>query len=432
MSKRKTILVIIVAVLLLTILIIAAFLWLAGKDEPKPNDMDLIPQNVKVATEENAFGPLMLAASKINASSEDFNVLNGTSESGVITDMSRVKSIIDKNQEALDLFDQALTYPKFQDEMCKDISDVNLNSILYSRPEITKISKMALLRAMYNFKSGQEEKAMSQTLAIASLGHRIENSQCVIIIYLVGQSVKARALSAFIDFTNQTNLSSATLKKYIPSLSLIEDSRDSLAYSLKLEYLSSVNTKAKFFDAFIAKAEIKLLARIPYFYKPNKTSRIIADNYRNMINNAKEVFFKDIKKPNLDMAEISVPKGNFLVENIVGRMYLNVALVSFNPYSKATGDKFLVSGSQALLALKSYWQDYKKLPQSLSELVPAYLPEIPKDPFDGNLIRYSTLKNMLYSVGADLIESGGANSPHSILGSKYLEEPTINIKFSNQ
>ena len=61
-----------------------------------------------------------------------------------------------------------------------------------------------------------------------------------------------------------------------------------------------------------------------------------------------------------------------------------------------------------LLVLKAFKQDKGKLPDSLAELVPEYIEEIPADPFDGKPIRYSADKKRIYSVGKDLIDSGGS------------------------
>ncbi len=48
-------------------------------------------------------------------------------------------------------------------------------------------------------------------------------------------------------------------------------------------------------------------------------------------------------------------------------------------------------------------------PQSLAELVPTFLPEIPADPFDGGLLRYQRNPEgyRLHSIGRDRVDQGG-------------------------
>jgi len=53
------------------------------------------------------------------------------------------------------------------------------------------------------------------------------------------------------------------------------------------------------------------------------------------------------------------------------------------------------------------------LPESLTDLVPAYLPEVPLDLFDGQPLRYRKLPNgyVVYSIGRDLSDDGGKEPP---------------------
>jgi hypothetical protein len=90
-------------------------------------------------------------------------------------------------------------------------------------------------------------------------------------------------------------------------------------------------------------------------------------------------------------------------------------------------ETFSVSAARTLLALKSYWQDNQKLPDSLAELVPDYLSEVPKDSFDGQPIRYSKAKKIIYSVGEDLKNEGG--SPEVTTSLERMPDPTIKIGF---
>jgi hypothetical protein len=75
------------------------------------------------------------------------------------------------------------------------------------------------------------------------------------------------------------------------------------------------------------------------------------------------------------------------------------------------------------------------LPESLSELVPKYLPKVPIDPFDGKPLRYSKEKGIIYCVGKDLKDSGGSpkfrQTPFGTerLTIAQMDDPTIEIGF---
>ncbi|MHC4477191.1 MAG: hypothetical protein ACYTEL_16210 [Planctomycetota bacterium] len=65
--------------------------------------------------------------------------------------------------------------------------------------------------------------------------------------------------------------------------------------------------------------------------------------------------------------------------------------------------------ARTALALERYRLANGKLPEILETLVPGYLDAIPKDPFDGNDLRYKKLDKgfVVYSIGEDQTDHGG-------------------------
>ena len=68
---------------------------------------------------------------------------------------------------------------------------------------------------------------------------------------------------------------------------------------------------------------------------------------------------------------------------------------------------------QAGLAVQRYRLATGKLPNKLSDLVPTYMESVPKDPFDGEELRYKKLDPgfVVYSIGEDLSDDGGRERP---------------------
>ena len=66
--------------------------------------------------------------------------------------------------------------------------------------------------------------------------------------------------------------------------------------------------------------------------------------------------------------------------------------------------------TQAGLAVERYRLAEGYLPESLDNLVPAFIQVVPEDPFNGENLRYRRLKTgfVVYSVGEDLYDNGGA------------------------
>ena len=65
------------------------------------------------------------------------------------------------------------------------------------------------------------------------------------------------------------------------------------------------------------------------------------------------------------------------------------------------------------LAIQRYRLAEGKLPDALTDLVPGYLDAVPKDPFDGNDLRYKKLETgfVVYSIGEDKSDDGGKERP---------------------
>ncbi|TKJ33953.1 MAG: hypothetical protein CEE38_19100 [Planctomycetes bacterium B3_Pla] len=70
--------------------------------------------------------------------------------------------------------------------------------------------------------------------------------------------------------------------------------------------------------------------------------------------------------------------------------------------------------AQVALAIQRYRLAAGALPDKLADLVPAYIKTVPKDPFDGNELRYRKLDTggfVVYSVGEDLSDDDGKEKP---------------------
>lgn len=83
--------------------------------------------------------------------------------------------------------------------------------------------------------------------------------------------------------------------------------------------------------------------------------------------------------------------------------------------------------ARAGLAIERYRLTAGKLPDALTDLVPAYLDAVPTDPFDGNELRYKKLEAgfVVYSIGEDLSDDGGKEKPPR----RTKESPNWDVTF---
>jgi hypothetical protein len=72
-----------------------------------------------------------------------------------------------------------------------------------------------------------------------------------------------------------------------------------------------------------------------------------------------------------------------------------------------------VEVAAAALAVQRYRLAHKGFPETLDQLVPAYVPAVPADPFDGAPLRYKRTDRgfVVYSVGEDRRDDGGKPEP---------------------
>ncbi|HCO95659.1 MAG TPA: hypothetical protein DIU00_17220 [Phycisphaerales bacterium] len=84
--------------------------------------------------------------------------------------------------------------------------------------------------------------------------------------------------------------------------------------------------------------------------------------------------------------------------------------------------------ARTALSIERYRLAAGKLPDALTDLVPAYLDAVPTDPFDGNELRYKKLEPgfVVYSIGEDMSDDGGKEKPPR----KTKESPNWDVTFT--
>ena len=94
--------------------------------------------------------------------------------------------------------------------------------------------------------------------------------------------------------------------------------------------------------------------------------------------------------------------------NLVGRCELIMLVTSYSGTpSLAAQTEFSCAALAVQLAAEEFRRDKGGYPAALEELVPGYLPEVPKDPFDdGRPIKYNPETRVLYTVGPDRAFTG--------------------------
>jgi hypothetical protein len=411
-----------------------------GRDIPPINDSDLWLSKIEIPKEENAFYPLSQASEKINLPKEKSELFAKMVE-GEKWDSEFAEALIKNNEEVFSYFEKALELPYFQIPEWQDPKTIGYETIIPSMLGFRNIAKLNSIKANYLLTQGKEKEALDLIVKTIKMGQIIEESpRPILISYLVGMAIKETGLQRLRIMIPNLTLSSEALRDYVAELEQFKANEEGLIKAMKMEYISLTNTKSKIDAVFVGELpkeeleklgmekipfEINATTKLNYLYKPNQTQRIFAEYYRNFINNAdkdcNEMKLVEIKP----LAPYSKIKMLF-TENVIGKILHDIVAGSFSDlFDKKCLEDFSVIGTQSLMAIKAYQTETGKIPSSLGELVPEYFSEVPRDPFDGKLIKYSPEKKIIYSVGKDLKDSGGSEGKDW----QIMEDPTFKIKF---
>jgi type II secretory pathway pseudopilin PulG len=134
-------------------------------------------------------------------------------------------------------------------------------------------------------------------------------------------------------------------------------------------------------------------------------------------------FFLQTMEKSISFAELAPPRSleitNWFetVEVVTDKRYFFLTGILLPPISRSVQREASTQAQIRLattaLAIDRFRLDRGRLPADLKELMPQFLQEIPKDPFDGASLRYKSLARgyVIYSVDTDGHDDGGREPP---------------------
>ena len=391
-------------IILIILLILGLSYWAYSKDEPLPKDDDLKLVRIVVPADENAWYPLKQAVENFYLPIDQREDFHDIAE-GKKWDKEFVKELLEKNKATLEYFEKAVELPVFQIPPEK----IEPDGVIRIRPSpIQDIARLVSIKSAYLFEQGKEKEAFDTAMKLVELGYMIANSQGPYIVHLVGSVKKEIGLTRLRLLIPEINLPSDLLKNYIKKLEQFKRPKQGIisAYKFEYEFFRGILERGAIPTSF--DEEKKIPDFPPHRFKPNQTKRIFAETFRFYINNISEPYskVKEFKHPEVEDFDWDAPKiVQLFSRNFEGKLFYYMAIMP--PLGVYYERVFSVTGTQLLLAMRGYQIENRKLPESLEELVPEYFVKVPQDPFDGNYIRYSKEKGIIYSVGRNLKDEGG-------------------------
>lgn len=363
-------------------------------------------------------------------------------------DAARYRSILEDHQELVDVFGEALKMPVF------------LNDQLM-RPEtlITEVSDfrnytiLKIMDARLDQLGGHDELALSKLL---DLDHQISTfcrAEGSLISFLSAVALVGTTQSELADFLEVASIPTSSLIRAASTYGRNRNFASAAKVALKQEfhffsYCVDMIDRNPAFGAELNGNEVnissKVQLRLSYGIAFNK------NRTRNQILKAYEEIVREADKPANDREYLIVDgltkdigPSSLLSRNFIGRQLISILLPAVSGIEeKVTLIEATSTATQLSFALKAYHQENGTLPDSLNELMPDYIDELPLDPYDGKMMRYSKNKKIIYSIGNDSIDNEGSHLPFefTLNDEEYCEEsaerdetePTFSLRFATE
>jgi len=371
------------------------------------NDKELQFPRASIPAGSNAFDVLQTAASHLwwpdKQRDQLYDLASNTNWNDTLA-----ATVLATNRESLAGWDAAIKLPDFQ------VPEFNYNDLAPFLAEWKQLAQVAEVRENALFHSGQDKEAFDKILDHVQLGQRMQNAHGPLIDYLVGTAVRNMGLSQIQHWAGKTHLTPNQLKDYIRQLGLSPDEESvAFANAIKGEYQFQIGMLDAFRQGKITNSDSEdyhpRAMRFMPLLNVSRTKALFAQADLILVKDSPR-HYNEAKLPDQDLDQ-SGPVRMFLSGNSVGQIlfYMTMPAVIPSLAVKSKNDTQL-QATRTILALRAYQLTRGNLPVDLSALVPEFLDAVPVDDFDGQPLRYSPGRKIVYSVCQNLKDDGGNDS----------------------
>ena len=365
-------------------------------------ELQLVRANIPEGS--NAFDVLQAATNKLWWPKHQESQINDLAKD-TNWDDALASTVLASNREALAGWDAAVKLPDLQ---VPEV--VTFNDLLPYLADWKRLAMLAEVRENVLLHNGQDKEALDLIVKHVQLGQRMQNSHGVLIVYFVGTAVQAMGLNQMQHWAGKTHLNSDQLKGYILQLKPQPgEAGEAFANAIRVEYQMEIGTMAAMRKGTMTNSEdggyYPGRAFVWPIFSFSQTKSLFAQGALRLVNAAPHHYC------DANMAGMESRPGlasMFLSGNAAGQIfyYMLMPALANSPARKSQADVSL-QATRTILALRAYQLTHGQLPTDLNALVPEFLEAVPIDDFDGQPLRYSAEKRMVYSVGKNLKDDGG-------------------------
>jgi hypothetical protein len=392
------------------------------------NDTDLAISDPLADPSDNGIKYLYQAAAAIVWTSDDDALHAATLQAGARDHRESIQSLIEANGDALRKLELALAAPYFGLPEAPASDQEHTPEIPLETNHLVQLlelqSELASLEQEW-------EAAFSAAIEILRLARMVEGAErAVLTTTMMSVGYRADALRRLRRMTQEAPIDTARARRWIEALSVYPSDPNAWKRMWSAEYqqwkklLTWITKRAEtehYDDAesgeelTLAPDEIVELNR-----QSKETLRVFADLTR-AYQRASEGDCTDLDA--LNETPTDRPEANH--ERDSEEILFKVNAPDYREFFLARcAQDTALSATQTMIALKAYRDQNGYLPEVLDEVVPQFLAAIPRDAFDGNPIRYSRSRRLIYSVGSDGVEWSESGAEPGA-----YKQPTFVIEF---
>jgi hypothetical protein len=402
-------------------LLLAIVAWLIiFLDGTPPDDAGMIPQWSTQATDSN---PLAVFCADIKKTSveEVFKIPESTRYLHKGSE-AEVQAFLDSQSIAFTIFDRLMATDPATWQWP---GGIQVTDIMAPQDYLEKVREMSFamrMKVQQLSRQGHHEEALQHCLSLVAFGHRLHGSKGTIIHQMVASNTFTFALSLIEEVIANGAFTEGQLQQIQIHLEpLTGCSPTDYAFALRGEYLSlkrSLPEARQKGWGVMYDGSTPLPGILGRMVKPNHTMRIDLALVRPVVaaltrswreaQIANEQLSRDIQR-----LQSQIHKPRFYLDGNYGG---KVLVIQTHTMTQSFLSRVLVTNAQhqevfTMLALRRFELQYGRLPATLDELVPAYLPTAPIDPFSNAPLRWIVASKTLYSVGSNLTDDGGTIDP---------------------
>ena len=415
---------------LVAVVVIGVPLWVHThrKDLLTPGDEDLVAVGTQHSERLPEGFDRMREAVRLSQGLDDSEQLKAMTAREAV-DAVWLPDLVQRNRAALTALEQAVA---LSGRIPRDPGALVPDEVLDVLLRVPRLVRLAAAEAAQLGHRGRWEAAFERAQLGLRVGHALSRySDPTLIAMMTGvacQSISLRELEALVRESSLSARDAKALAQRIESHRITADSWRTM-WAVEYQLTKATFARVQAADAAGELAENEdaaiWLRWIPqdYVYQPNRTLSLFAQ-YARQRQQGSGLSCRDASwsapLSQLRMLEI------LFAPNPGGRILVEIATPNFNSFElKRCHTESMLGLVQASAALRAYTQAEGTLPDSLDALVPAYLDAVPLDRYDGAPLRYSKAKGIVYSIGDDFVDAGGAEPPLQ----SERSEPTISVAF---